>query len=211
MKRANRIPNFRGWHAWVLHRPSAAIDPLTRQLERLGMTVDRYWPDLPDQNDASANLSVKPVDILFFDADMGMDEQFPWPGDAAPMPTVALIGSEAPGRLEWVLSRQSGAHLQKPVSSAGVFSSAVLAVHAFEQQQKLRAEISELRRRLKLRPVVARVLMTVMRSHNIDEHGALRAIRAEAMKKQQTIEDYCAAIVASGRGGPGDATTIVTN
>ena len=29
------------------------------------------------------------------------------------------------------------------------------------------------------------VLMTVMLSHNIDEHGALKAIRAEAMKKQQ--------------------------
>jgi AmiR/NasT family two-component response regulator len=207
MKRTSRIPNFRGWHVWVLHRPSAAIDPLLRHLERLGMTVDRYWPELPGCDDAT----VKAADILFFDADMGMDEQFPWTADQTPMPSVALIGSEAPGRLEWVLSRQSGAHLQKPVSTAGVFSAAVLAVHAFEQQQKLRAEICELRRRLKLRPVVAKVLMTVMLSHNIDEHGALRAIRAEAMKKQQTIEDYCAAIVASGRTGSGDGAPIVTN
>lgn len=207
MRRVNRIPNFRGWRAWVLHRPSAAIDPLLRQLERLGMSVDRYWPDLP----AFGGTAEKPVDILFFDADMGMDEQFPWAADQAPIPTVALIGSEAPGRLEWVLSRQSGAHLQKPVSSAGVFSSAVLAVHAFEQQQKLQAEICELRRRLKLRPVVAKVLMTVMLSHNVDEHGALRAIRAEAMKKQQTIEDFCAAIVASGRSGSADFSPIVSN
>lgn len=199
MKPANRIPNFKGWQAWVLHRSSAAIDPLLHQLEHLGMIVNRYWPELPSLEGADAKI----VDILFFDADMGMDKQFPWAGDRMPIPTVALIGSEAPGRLEWVLSRQSGAHLQKPVSPAGVFSSAVLAVHAFKQQQKLRAEICELRRRLKLRPVVAKVLVSLMLSHNIDERGALKAIRAEAMKKQQTIEDYCAALVASGRTGMG--------
>lgn len=206
MKRNNRIPNFRGWHAWVLHRPSAAIDPLLRQLERLGMTADRFWPDISD-----AVKGGRAADILFFDADMGMDEQFPWAAGKAPMPTVALIGSEAPGRLEWVLSRQIGAHLQKPVSSAGVFSAVVLADHTFRQQQHLQAEICELRRRLKLRPAVAKVLMGVMLTNNLDEDSAFRTIRAEAMKKQQTIEDYCAALVASGRASSGSGGPRIKN
>ncbi|ODN70361.1 ANTAR domain-containing response regulator [Methylobrevis pamukkalensis] len=111
------------WHAVVLHRPHPAADALVRQLERLRITTRLVWPELTAA-EASA-------DVVFFDADMGYDGQFPWPAGHAPMPLVALIGSEAPGRVEWALAQGSDAHLLKPIGSAGVYSAILIAAHGF--------------------------------------------------------------------------------
>ena len=85
-----RIADLGGARALILHRPHAVVTALTRQLQAVGLRVEATWPDLP-----SAALA---ADFVFFDADMGFDDQFPWDRGQAPMPLIALIGSEAPGR-----------------------------------------------------------------------------------------------------------------
>ena len=108
---ARRIPILGGAHAVILHRPHDVVDALARQLTAIGLTAEQVWPQVP--------ATAVRADFLFFDADMGFDEQFPWKPGAAPMPTIALIGSEAPGRIEWALSHAANAQLLKPVGSAG--------------------------------------------------------------------------------------------
>lgn len=105
-------PNFEGRRALVLHRPHELVEALSRQLRQLGVTPLTAWPEMADATAA---------DLLFFDADMGFDGQFPWPEGMAPMPTIALIGSEAPGRLAWAIRQGADAHLLKPIGSGGVF------------------------------------------------------------------------------------------
>lgn len=189
----HRTPNFRAWTAVVLHRPHDAADSVMRQLERLGMSARRVWPEL-SAADMAAN-------VVFFDADMGHDEQFPWPPGEAPMPLVALIGSEAPGRLAWALSQQPSAHLIKPVSSAGVFSALVIADSAFAGRLALEGEVSDLEERLRRRPVVARALVRLMLEQGIDETAALGRLRAVAMARRTTIEDTAEAVVSgAGKG-----------
>lgn len=185
------IPNFRAWRAVVLHRPSPAADGVLRQLERLGIEARQLWPELEAAPPAP--------DVVFFDADMGYDGQFPWPAGEPPVPLVALVGSEAPGRLEWVLGQGATAHLMKPVQSSGVYSALVVACHGFALRHALDREIGDLRGRLRRRPRVARALAGVMTAHGIDETEAMRRIRAAAMERRQTIEDYCDGLLA-GRG-----------
>ena len=60
-------------------------------------------PDLPAGFDATGYTSI------FFDVEMGHDSQCPWGRGASPMPSVALIGSEAPGRIEWAIRRGADA------------------------------------------------------------------------------------------------------
>ena len=72
---------------------------------------------------------------MFFDVDLGFDEQFPWAPGEAPMPLVALIGSEAPGRIEWALSHKADAQLLKPVGNAGVYSALLIARQSFEARR----------------------------------------------------------------------------
>ncbi len=110
MKRSARIPILGGARAFVLHRPHPTATAILRQLTAIGLEATECWPELPA--DAIA------ADFCFFDVDLGFDQQFPWAAGAAPMPTIALIGSEAPGRIEWALSQNADAQLLKPVGNA---------------------------------------------------------------------------------------------
>lgn len=181
MNRLHLTPNFRGWTAIVLHRPHAAADAVLRQLERLGIAAHRVWSELGPE-DVRAN-------VVFFDADMGYDGQFPWPAGQAPMPLIALLGSEAPGRVQWALSQGADAHLLKPIGSGGVFSSLVIAERSYHARERLTREVEDLKGRLARRPQVARAMVMLMMSEQIDETAAFRRLREIAMASRRTIED----------------------
>lgn len=189
------VTNFRDWRAVVLHRPGGAADAILRQLERLGLTGELAWPELGDGAAAA--------DVVFFDVDMGYDEQFPWAPGHAPMPLVALIGSEAPGRIAWALSHGPAAHLLKPLSSAGVFSALQIARHAFARRQALQSEVDGLVERLQQRPVVARALVRLM-AEGCDEDEAMRRLRRFAMDRQLTVEAAAELYLSSRDRGAAD-------
>lgn len=190
-------PNFRGRSAIVLHRPHAATDAVLRQLERLGIAARAAWPGL-----AAADMA---ADFVLFDADMAHDGQFPWAPGAPPMPLVALIGSEAPGRLDWVLAQGATAHLLKPVASGGVFSALVIAANGFARRRDADARIAELETRLRLRPVVVRAILALMAQRGLSEADAFREIRSAAMRERRSIEEHCldlaAGVAGSSAGG----------
>ena len=175
-------PNFRGWRAIIVHRQSETVDRLVRQLSRLGISSEQVWPRLEQVADA---------DVIFFDGDNGYDGVFPWPGEKLPVPMIALLGSEAPGRLEWALQQGVSAHLLKPIGSGGVFSTLVIAVANFTKQQMLVHEIADLENRARLRPMVIRSVLAVMQRHGLNEDAAYGHIRSEAMRRRQSIEALC--------------------
>jgi AmiR/NasT family two-component response regulator len=182
------IPNFRGWSAIILHRPHAAAEAITRQLERIGATARIVWPEI-DATNGNA-------DVVFFDADLGHDGQFPWPPGEAPMPLIALLGSEAPGRVEWAIGRGADAHILKPIGSAGVYSALVIARHAFAARRQLLAEIEDMRDRLRRRPTVARAVIAIMQGEKMNEAAAFRRLRQIAMETRRTIEDAAETVIA---------------
>ena len=182
------IPNFRGWSAIILHRPHVAAEAITRQLERIGATARTVWPEL----DATSGNG----DVVFFDADLGHDGQFPWPAGEAPMPLIALLGSEAPGRVEWAIAQGADAHILKPIGSAGVYSALVIARHAFAARRRLLAEIDDMRDRLRRRPTVARAVIAIMQGEKMNEAAAFRRLRQIAMESRRTIEDAAEAVIA---------------
>ena len=126
MSRTSRIPNLGGAKAFVLHRPHPTVQAISRQLSAIGLDATGCWPELP--------VEALAADFVFFDADIGFDEQFPWKPGEAPMPLVALIGSEAPGRIEWALSHNADAQLLKPVGNAGVYSALLIARQSSRRQ-----------------------------------------------------------------------------
>jgi response regulator NasT len=180
-----------GGRALILHRPHPSTDALVRQLTQLGIAADPAWPELPTEFDVSA------YGVMFFDADMGHDEQFPWAAGLAPMPTIALIGSEAPGRIAWALRR--GAHLLKPIAGGGVFSALLIARDAFARRQNLHDEITSLRGRLEQREILAEATAHLMVGENLTASDAYRALRRRAMDERLSIEDMAARTVAQFR------------
>lgn len=191
MSSSSLTPSFQNWRALVLHRPHALVDSIIRQLRQIGVTADIVWPDLPANSAAG-------YDIIFFDADMGHDSQFPWGRGEVPMPAVALIGSETPGRVEWAIGRGADAHLLKPIGSGGIYSAMLIASHAFEQRCQLRAEMESLRVRLARRESLAVATAELMAAQNISATQAYKALRLLAMSERLPIEDMAARLIETG-------------
>ena len=195
MIRPIRIHNLGAARAVILHRPHPTVQNLTRQLTAIGLSVAQVWPECgPD---------VLAAEFVFFDADMGHDEQFPWAPGASPMPMIALIGSEAPGRVEWALRAGAHAQLLKPVGDNGVYSSLLIARDAFDAQAALAAEIADLRRRLDERRSVVRAvaLLVAMGRSEAEAYGQLRQM---AMAWRVSFEDAALRVVAQRDGGRDD-------
>ena len=198
MKRRLRVPDLGGARAAILHRPHATVQAVTRQLSAIGLTAEAHWPDL--------GASALGTDYTFFDADMGHDAQFPWPPGAPPMPTIALIGSEAPGRVEWALGMGADAQLLKPVGDNGVYSALLIARASWEARRTLAAEIESLRSRLAERQTVIRAV-AMLAGEGRDEDAAYALLRQRAMGWRVTIEEAAARLLAGGEGKHGRRRT----
>ena len=187
MKRGFRIPTLGGATALVLHRPHANVAAIARQLRAIGINPVECWPDLPA--DALA------ADFLFFDADLGHDEQFSWQPGEAPMPLIALIGSEAPGRIEWALNHNADAHL-------------LIARRAFDARKRQAREIVELRERIAARQTIVRAV-AILAESTADDEQAYAQLRMLAMNWQVSMEDAARRVVAGPTGGgQGERTGI---
>jgi len=192
VSRASRIPNLGGAKALILHRPHATVNALSRQLAAIGLDVTECWPELP--TDALA------ADFVFFDVDFGFDEQFPWKPGKAPMPLIALIGSEAPGRIEWALSHKADAQLLKPVGTAGVYSALLIARQSFEARRRLADEIAALEARVAERQTIVRAV-AALSAQGIDDGRAYGQLRSLAMSWQVSVEQAARRIVAMTEEG----------
>jgi response regulator NasT len=191
MRRPIRIPTLGGARAVILHRPHATVQALLRQLNAIGLEVTQAWPE--------AGAEALGADYLFFDADMGHAGVFPWPAGQPPMPLIALIGSEAPGRIEWSLRAGAHAQLLKPVGDNGAYSALLIARDAFDAQKALSAEIADLRRRLDGRQAVVRAV-TLLATLGKTEEQAYAQLRQMAMAWRISFEDAAARIVAMRDG-----------
>ena len=197
MKSGLHIPDLRAARAVILHRPHVLVQAITRQLTAFGLSVSNYWPDLGPETLGA--------DFVFFDVDMGYDAQFPWSPGEAPMPLIALIGSEAPGRVGWAMAQGSNAQMLKPVGDSGVYSALLIARQSYEARQSLRAEISDLRTRLAERQTVVQAV-TLLAASGKCEADAYGHLRHLAMSQRETIEQAAQRIVArlaSGRDTDG--------
>ena len=190
MSRIDR-PALASWHAAILHRDHPSVDALRRQLELLRIQVTVVWPQI-----GAANAD---YDVVFFDADMGHDGQFPWPSGLAPMPMIALIGSEAPGRIEWALAQGSNAHLLKPIGSTGAYSALLIAAHAHQAARRQADAIRALEDRLRHRPIVVRAILKLMQQERLDEASAWKRMRRMAMSWGMSIEDAAETVCKDDR------------
>lgn len=187
-------PNFSGWRAMVVHRPDSNTERLARHLRLLGFSVETQWAPL---------LAEAVPELVIVDADQGFDGLLPWRGlDVAPCPLVALLGSEAPSRIAWALEQGAGAILPKPLNPSAVYPALVMALAKHEERLALRAEISRLEERLKLRPMVHSAIRLLAEHRALSEDEAYALLRASAMRQRLPLEMLAAAILAGTQPMP---------
>ncbi|SCM77647.1 conserved hypothetical protein [uncultured Pleomorphomonas sp.] len=182
------IPDLVGRRAVILHRPDDGTQRLVRQLGLLGLNAHVQWAPL--------DLQATPADVVLVDADQGWPGLLPWSGRPASVPLVALLQSEAPGRVAWAIAEGALAILPKPVAPSAVYPALVLAVTAHARAVETAVRMERLEERLRMRPLVHAAVRTIERAARCDEEAAYAALRRAAMKRRITIEQTAAEMLA---------------
>jgi len=182
------IPDLVGRRAVILHRPDDGTQRLVRQLGLLGLDAHVQWAPL--------DLQATPADIVLVDADQGWPGLLPWSGRPASVPLVALLQSEAPGRVAWAIAEGALAILPKPVAPSAVYPALVLAVAAHARAVETAVRMERLEERLRMRPLVHAAVRAIERTARCDEEAAYAALRRAAMKRRITIEQTAAEMLA---------------
>lgn len=178
-----RTPNFTGWRALILAEEDGNTERLRRQLGLLGLQVERQWRPIEPQN---------LPDLVLIDADQGWDELLPWSSEAPLCPVVAVLGSEAPGRIAWAIRQGAGALIAKPVAASAVYPALVLALSIHEERADAARRIAHLEERLKLRPIVYAAIQRLKSERRIDDERAYAILRDNAMRRRLPIEQLAA-------------------
>jgi AmiR/NasT family two-component response regulator len=180
--------SFLGQRAVILHRPGETTDRLVRQCMLLGLRAEARWRPLR---------SVEDIDIVLVDADEGWDGLLPWTPAEKPTPLVALLASEAPGRIAWALDQGADALIAKPVSASAVYPALVMATRRHVEARQLNERITRLEERVRLRPLVHAAVHTLMTTYGCDENEAYGRLRRDAMRTRLTLEQTAACILTS--------------
>ena len=182
--------SVRGRRALMVMRDEREISIVRRQLGRLGMTISEHDPAEPPPNQA--------VDVILMDADaipIRSDQATLWKGN---VPIIALIGTETPSRLKWLLDLRPASFLIKPLRSAGLYTALVVAFDSAQRRVDDAAHIEKLEDRIRSRRFVFTAVLQIMRSHDMSETDAFSLIRQTAMRHRTTIEVLSAEIIKAG-------------
>ncbi|MHB1872626.1 MAG: ANTAR domain-containing response regulator [Steroidobacteraceae bacterium] len=184
------LSTFAGRTALIVHHADHHRDALEAQINRIGLNVMTATPadGLPRELDG--------VDVIFFDADIGYDRLFHWGRAFPPVPLIALLASEAPGRIEWALSQNASGFIVKPIGSGHVFQMLLVAHHVHAEMRRLRETVDDLVERVRARPLVVRATIEIMRRHGLDEVHALDRLRRSAMAARMSVESLSAMIAS---------------
>jgi AmiR/NasT family two-component response regulator len=179
----SRTPNFTGWHVLILHREDANTERLERQLGLLGIRASRQWEPLADWNVA---------DLVLVDADQGWDDLLPAKGEALGKPLVALLASEAPGRIAWAMAQGASAIIPKPVTASAVYPALVMAVSIHEERRAVAERLLYLEERIRMRPLVHAAVEKLRAARGLDEERAYAILRDCAMRRRLSMEQVAA-------------------
>jgi AmiR/NasT family two-component response regulator len=174
----------------MVMRDEREISIVRRQLNRLGMTISEHDPAEPPPSET--------VDVIVMDADtipIKSDLATAWKDGA---PIIALIGTETPSRLKWLLDLQPASFLVKPLRSAGLYTALVVAFDSAQRRIDETAYVQRLEDRIRSRRVVFGAVLQVMRVHGLTETDAFTLVRQTAMRHRTTVEQLSAEIIAAG-------------
>ncbi|WFR99140.1 ANTAR domain-containing response regulator [Rhizobium tumorigenes] len=186
-------PNFTGWHAAILHREDSNTERLIRQLTLLGLSTSLRWEPLS---------AMERPDLVIVDADQGWDGLLASAPAHPAVPVIALLGSEAPGRIAWALEQGAGAIIAKPVASSAVYPALVMAVSIHQERIATRSKMDRLEERVRMRPLVHAAVQKIMEARGVGEEQAYTILRGSAMQRRLPMEQLAAFILGGSEPLP---------
>jgi AmiR/NasT family two-component response regulator len=181
----------RGRRALLVMKDERDIAIVRRQFDRLGMSFVETEPDRLRSPQDGADVIVLDADAIPIKSDGAMS----WKIN---VPVIALIGTETPSRLKWLLDLHPASFLVKPLRSAGLYTALVVAFDYAQRRIEEAAHLEKLEDRIRSRRIVVAAVLQLIRAHALSEEDAFTLIRQTAMRYRTTIEQLSAEIVALG-------------
>jgi AmiR/NasT family two-component response regulator len=182
----NPLPSVRGRHCIICSADARTVQALVRQLDLLGVAGEVN----PLACDPRAEFA-----FLDIDAAAGGDVRLPC--GFAKLPMIALVGTETPSRLEWMIQREPSAVLVKPLGGNGAYGAIVLALAASRRREQEFLKMLKLEERIRARRIVVAAIVKLMKEYSIEEPEAFGMLRNAAQKRRMTIEILCAEVVGN--------------
>lgn len=180
------LPTIRGRRSAIFSRDKRAVSVLTRQLDLLGITAAAN----PAECDCSA-------DIVFLDVDTTMESNPASFGLPPKIPVIALVGTETPGRLEWMMSHEPSAVLIKPLAAHGIYATLVVAFSDVRRREQEFLRVLKLEERIRARRIVVAAIIRLMKQYGIEEPEAFGMLRNAAQQRRMTIENLSAEVAGN--------------
>ena len=188
------IQNFRGANALVIHAEDRNRTILAETLTRLGLKIH-----VSDPSDAAIRDELNDAEIVVFDTDMVEGVALASAGERITVPTIAIVGLEAPGRLQRAFELEPSAILYKPLRSTGIYSALFFATNEHRRRHEIAQKMQLLEGRHRSRRFVTRAIVHLMRDRGVDDEDAFRLLRKESMRRRLTIEEYAVQLAAHPR------------
>lgn len=173
--------SLRGKRICALYCESKDQINLEQQLRRQGAEVN-FFNFFPEP------LTLIAFDFIVFDGDhaslQNHGKELPWPD----VPRIAILGTETPSRLQWIIEQDIAGYMRKPIRYDGVLSACVLAENSHIARRYLQSRVGQLEERVKARRFVISAQLHLMRARQINEQDAYAALRTLAMKRQISLE-----------------------
>jgi AmiR/NasT family two-component response regulator len=192
----------------VVYPPGEDRDLLVEQLKRIGCRIHLHWP-FPECPPAGA-------DVVFFQVSQCGRNSAAWTASEVEATLIALSEYETPTTLKQLLKTNAHGVLTRPVRSAGILSTLVLARSARMFQLRQQNKIDKLESTIKSRRVIEKAIRVLMDHQRLDEREAYEHMRGRATRLRVSVAEVAAMIVDAseameklGLGGsrPGPSST----
>lgn len=182
--------NFREHHALIVCADGQDRSVLVQLLGQLGMTtaiLDSRAGEAPDES----------FDMVFFDDEIGRQlSNLEHVIDNVQGPSIALIGSDAPSSVSWVIERRVCGYLTKPLRKAGILASLIIAYHAFNERCETAQHLQRLEQQVRARQIVCSAAIELVDRMNLTVNDAFALLRAASMNRRLSLEDLAAMILS---------------
>ncbi len=182
------IKDIRSLRIVLLHPPDQDGDELAAQLQRIGCTFTRCWPDL-ETLPAATDLVLMAV----LPETLGLS--YPWMGLPTTPPVIPVVSFENPLTLAAVLQLDAFATIASPVRSAGLLTAIAVTMHQHRQRRSLERYIDRLESKQAHARVIQQATQVVMETRGVDETEAYKLLRSKAMLQRESIESVANGIL----------------
>jgi AmiR/NasT family two-component response regulator len=185
------IRELRGTRVLVIHPADQEIDELLRHLRRIGCQTAHAWP-APESLPAD-------VDVVFFPI---------WPNGLSVVPhagaengpaLIAIVDFENPTALSALLDTNAHSFISKPIRSAGILSSLVMARSLHGYQGRLQNKVAKLEETLRSRREIERATRILMEVKGSSEDNAYQLIRQQATAQRLAMGVVARSIITAHR------------